>query len=1013
MPIEPSALPVGVGLASATAGADIVMPTTSQRTFDATSAFAEILGSSLSSATELAGTSTSTSALPRSPQLATQEVAPSQLLGATHKTAKSGEASNSSAVSSTSTASSSSSAIFDPTTVIAFPAAPEARVDFEPRATELSPMSDEESASAQSTEIGDRPAQAFAPIVDEPPISNAAVAPGNSIVSWTPAGATSVNSSTDASLSDTSSTSAITLSTQPSVEAGAPSTSGPPSRTPSSIWSSHSAPEMQAHDETEITLASEASIPATDAKHLYTASSPATSAALPVTLSVSQGQEDVIVPSAQLVPTDSRSRNRDLANVTAAFSAAPLPEPIVGKQFTASSIEAPAEVGSTSSLTLSVPTATTADAMGTSSSADTAAGVQTAIAQSPDSRDHFIGEEGRNSQGRQVRGSTLPESNPQNYSATIAMPASSRPGGTDSGFQFSQIYSTPTAPNARAARPSIADSNLDVPNVSHSENSVNSHSQSDATAQSPTAAATNSESMANSGMFAAPMRTAPLSDTAGPTVKAADATVGLASESISATLDSSTVSRQSTQNATAKSGFDFSQDSSLPGSVANLQLPPLEIRTVHLSHSGQVSSSPTDEQAAVGNSHPEVGGDTATPAETHTREHQATSPTLSIAESNVASTVVKTTALGTSSPNSGPREQISSRADSTLVLSSVDSQASHPGTQGMSTAAHSAATSGEASLVTAKQAPSQDSNPPNFDLDDLMSPQDLAVSAAPSQRSNLSQADNAGPRSVALPDSDDTAGATAQTTASNAQAQSDSHTSRQGDYTADASAMPASAASSTSDSAVASQGSSIAAGVTKVELGAAGLSGAPATPANDQPSAPLPIAALARNSAENVELSSGLQAWNGGDNAQTRLVQSANLAGNLHTSEMNVALQAEALGPVELRTRITGDSVGASIGVERHDAHALIASELPALHQALNDRQLRVADLSVFQGSIHSGIASGNGQASQQRDTGSPRAARQEWAAESNSPLPDFSTATESGDAATLFDSNGRLSVRA
>ena len=170
---------------------------------------------------------------------------------------------------------------------------------------------------------------------------------------------------------------------------------------------------------------------------------------------------------------------------------------------------------------------------------------------------------------------------------------------------------------------------------------------------------------------------------------------------------------------------------------------------------------------------------------------------------------------------------------------------------------------------------------------------------------------------------------------------------------------------------------------------------------------------LVRNSAENVQLSAALRAWNGGDNAQTRLVQSANLGGNIHESELNVALREGALGAVELHARVSGDVVGASIGVERHDAHAAIASELPALHQALHERQLRVGDVSVFQGPINSGGAAADGRASQHRESASQRPQTAESAGTQGSALPEISAFSESSDAGNVFDTNGRLSVRA
>ena len=118
----------------------------------------------------------------------------------------------------------------------------------------------------------------------------------------------------------------------------------------------------------------------------------------------------------------------------------------------------------------------------------------------------------------------------------------------------------------------------------------------------------------------------------------------------------------------------------------------------------------------------------------------------------------------------------------------------------------------------------------------------------------------------------------------------------------------------------------------------------PGTPA----AGPLPSqTALQQRSEDGPELSAGLQAWNGGNNASSAAVPSGHLAGTAAASEMNVALRAEGLGAVQLHARVTGDQVGAAITVERHEAHAALAGDLPALHQALSDRQLRLETLSL------------------------------------------------------------------
>ena len=61
-------------------------------------------------------------------------------------------------------------------------------------------------------------------------------------------------------------------------------------------------------------------------------------------------------------------------------------------------------------------------------------------------------------------------------------------------------------------------------------------------------------------------------------------------------------------------------------------------------------------------------------------------------------------------------------------------------------------------------------------------------------------------------------------------------------------------------------------------------------------------------------------------------------------------MQSDSLGGVELRARMTGDQVGAAIVVERHDIHLALSNELPALHSALVEKNVRVQTLSISQG---------------------------------------------------------------
>ena len=127
---------------------------------------------------------------------------------------------------------------------------------------------------------------------------------------------------------------------------------------------------------------------------------------------------------------------------------------------------------------------------------------------------------------------------------------------------------------------------------------------------------------------------------------------------------------------------------------------------------------------------------------------------------------------------------------------------------------------------------------------------------------------------------------------------------------------------------------------------------------------------------------------------------------------MRIAMQSDKLGTIELHARVTGDEVGAAITVEKRDAHAALAVELPGLQQALSDKQLKVEHVTLLQSSGHA-MAGGTGGDTQQQE-GRARAFSQAGTTavpHSAAYAADFVTiAAEPEAALNVF---GRLSVRA
>jgi hypothetical protein len=67
-------------------------------------------------------------------------------------------------------------------------------------------------------------------------------------------------------------------------------------------------------------------------------------------------------------------------------------------------------------------------------------------------------------------------------------------------------------------------------------------------------------------------------------------------------------------------------------------------------------------------------------------------------------------------------------------------------------------------------------------------------------------------------------------------------------------------------------------------------------------------------------------------------------------AELRVALRTEVLGAVQLRAVLNGEQLGAAINVESTEGHRLLATGLPALHQALADHSVRAAEISITSG---------------------------------------------------------------
>lgn len=138
-------------------------------------------------------------------------------------------------------------------------------------------------------------------------------------------------------------------------------------------------------------------------------------------------------------------------------------------------------------------------------------------------------------------------------------------------------------------------------------------------------------------------------------------------------------------------------------------------------------------------------------------------------------------------------------------------------------------------------------------------------------------------------------------------------------------------------------------------------------------------------------------------------VSQAHLLGDSACAEMRISVSTEALGPIELRATSDKDRIGAVIAAAKSETQELLANELPALHQALSERNLQVQQLTVSQGSLAGGGTFGRNGYSQNPEAWHKQAAANYWqpASESTASTDEFPGAV------VLPAAPGQLSVHA
>jgi hypothetical protein len=104
-------------------------------------------------------------------------------------------------------------------------------------------------------------------------------------------------------------------------------------------------------------------------------------------------------------------------------------------------------------------------------------------------------------------------------------------------------------------------------------------------------------------------------------------------------------------------------------------------------------------------------------------------------------------------------------------------------------------------------------------------------------------------------------------------------------------------------------------------------------------------------------------------------VQVAQMVNRVGQSEMRIGMNTSAFGGVEVRTVVHANDVGLIIGSEKGDLRGLLANEMPAIANTLQQQNLRLSSVNFMQGFASSNNASGGESQQQQQRSFVPASA--------------------------------------
>ncbi len=151
-------------------------------------------------------------------------------------------------------------------------------------------------------------------------------------------------------------------------------------------------------------------------------------------------------------------------------------------------------------------------------------------------------------------------------------------------------------------------------------------------------------------------------------------------------------------------------------------------------------------------------------------------------------------------------------------------------------------------------------------------------------------------------------------------------------------------------------------------------------------------------------------AWQDVSAQMGRVVNAATLNALQNGTEMRVQLRTDTFGSMDIRATLEGGKVAATIGVENADTHSVLLSQLPALQQSLNERQVPLDQISVVSSYGQSATDFGTGSGKQNGDPTRSDGYHQQASG------PEQPSETVSAPVAEAWQpamSQGRLSVRA